>query len=164
MAVGRPIRPKLPGSPKAAGRATVGVALMLPMILSFWGRPAGAQWATEPPPFDPFARVARASDYADAAASNGSVSPPPSGPAVNGPPGPAQPAPGVYYQAPPYYPPANSLPPVAVQGPAYQDPRSWQQAVPAVGTAAPPAGDVCAGWPIADFVGIQLGSQVARSP
>ena len=53
-----------------------------------------------------------------------------------------QPPPGMYFQAPPSYPPVNCLPPVAAQGPQFQDPMQFQQPVPPVGSTATSAAGI----------------------
>ena len=120
-------------------------------VLSIARTPLRAQWATEPPPIDPFARLAREPDYA-ATPSNGSVFPP-SSPALNGPAGqappqgaymqgsPSNPAffgpPNAYPSGPPINPGFAAPPPLAVQGQPFQDAMPLPQAVPADGAIPP---------------------------
>ena len=117
--------------------ASVGVvALVLATVLSLLPAPARCQWGAEPP-IDPFARVARATDYADAGPP-GSPQLPPSGPPIMGPSGPNAPPPGMYSPASPSNLPMPGPPPVAAQGPQFPDGTRFQPAPPVVGPEVPP--------------------------
>jgi hypothetical protein len=134
MAVGGPIRPTSPESRFAPGRIGVEFALSLAVLIAI-AQPIDAQWITEPPPIDPFARVARAPDAAGGVPSNGAIPPP----AIYTPPGPMATNPGTNLAGPPATIPAGPPgalpygPPVFVQGQQPQEYAPRQPVYPAAG-------------------------------
>lgn len=138
MPFGRPTRPTSPGAQDASERVVVALALIVVTVLTTSAKPLQAQWTAEPPPIDPFARVAREQSYSDAASPNGYVFPAPAGPANNWQPSPMAAPPGAYPQAPTSFPPSASPPPIATPGPQFQDPMPLQQSVPTLRPDAPP--------------------------
>ncbi len=104
-------------------RCFIAVAMILVTVLYF-AMPARAQWVAEPPSIDPFAQVVRPSVFTDTVPNNGSMQPPP----------------GMYLPGP-SNPPFAGPPPVATQGPQFQDAMQFQGPVPTIGGQdAPPIG------------------------
>ena len=86
--------------------------------------------------------MVREAGYAGAAPANGPAFLPPSAPAINGPPGPMQPPAGMYPRGAAVRSAASRSASIAGPGPQFQDAMQLQPPVPAVGPAAPPAGNI----------------------